>query len=233
MSKETLRLFSVLAIRAPFAAVEQAWLRSHAAPLTIDWKPTSVIESTIAGGATADAVIVTSEAMDRLIAKGVVAADSRVELVDSPLGLAMLPDAVAPDISNVASFTQALLAAKSVAYSLGGASGIYFQTLLKNLGIEEEINARATTIAEGFTAAQLLEGTADIAVQQISELLMVKGIKVIGPLPPGAQKVLSFSGGVFSRAARPDDAAALLHFLREKEAMQAFAAYGLTARHQV
>ncbi|MDN4625899.1 molybdate ABC transporter substrate-binding protein [Erwinia sp. DT-104] len=231
MSNGTLRLFSVLAIRAPFAAVEQAWLRSHGDPLTIDWKPTSVIEKNIADGATADAVIVTKEAMDRLIDQGVVAADSRVELVDSPLGLAMLPDAVAPDISSVASFTRALLAAKSVAYSLGGASGIYFQALLKQLGIEEAINARATTIAEGFTAAQLLEGTADIAVQQISELLMVKGIKVIGPLPPGAQKVLSFSGGVFNRAARPEAAAALLNFLREKEAMQAFADYGLTARN--
>lgn len=231
MNHETLHLFSVLAIRAPFAAVQEAWRKTHpASPLAIDWNPTSVIEKNIADGAAADAVIVTAEAMDRLIAQGLVAAESRTELVDSPLGLAMLPDAVAPDISSIESFTEALLTARSVAYSLGGASGIYFQTLLKKLGIEQQINARATTIAEGFTAAQLLEGKADIAIQQISELLMVEGIKVIGPLPPGAQKVLSFSGGVFHKAARPEAAAALLDFLRAEEAMQAFTAYGLTAR---
>ncbi|WP_380178660.1 molybdate ABC transporter substrate-binding protein [Kalamiella sp. sgz302252] len=231
MSDKTLHLFSVLAIRAPFTAVQQAWQEAYSdRPLAIDWNPTSVIEKKIADGATADAVIVTAEAMDRLIAQGLVKADSRVELVDSPLGLAMLPDAVAPDISNLAAFKQALLAAKSVCYSLGGASGIYFQTLLKKLDIAEEIDARATTIAEGFTAEQLLAGKADIAVQQISELLMVEGIKVIGPLPPGAQKVLSFSGGVFTRAAEPAAAAALLDFLRAEKAMQAFTAFGLTAR---
>ena len=231
MKESTLRLFSVLAIRAPFVGLEKNWQSAHSdLPLAIDWNPTSVIEKKIAAGETADAVIVTAEAMDKLIAGGYVAASSRVELVDSPLGLAMLRDAAAPDISNVAAFKQALLQAKSVAYSLGGASGIYFQKLLKELAIEQEINARATTINEGFTAAQLLDGTADIAVQQISELLMVEGIKVIGPLPEGAQKILSFSGGVFTRAARPQQAAALLDFLRSPEAMQAFNAWGLTAR---
>ncbi|MEI2264590.1 molybdate ABC transporter substrate-binding protein [Erwinia sp. CGal63] len=231
MNDGTLKLFSVLAIRAPFTDIENAWRQHHTEhALAIDWSPTSIIEKNISDGARADAVIVTAEAMDRLIAQGVVAAESRVELVDSPLGLAMLPEAVAPDISTVPALTQALLAAKSVCYSLGGASGIYFQTLLNKLGIEEEVNARATTIAEGFTAAQLLTGKADLAVQQISELLMVKGIRMIGPLPPGAQKVLSFSGGVCNEAARPEAATTLLRFLRGPEAMPAFTAYGLTAR---
>lgn len=227
-----IRLFSSLAIRAPFIGLENNWQQQHPdQPLLIDWNPTSVIEKKMAAGEKADAVILTVPVMDRAIAEGVIVPESRVELVDSKIGLAMLPDAQAPDISSVEALKSALLNARSVAYSLGGASGIYFQTLLKKLGIEDEINARATTIPEGFTAEQLVKGNADIAVQQISELLMVEGIKVIGPLPEAVQKVTSFSGGIFSDAANPQGAAALLDSLLSAEARKAYEAFGLECRN--
>ena len=233
MSKNhQIRLFSALAVRAPFNSLEAAWLKLHpGSPLAIDWGPTTTIEKKLAAGESADAVIVTVNAMDKLIAEGAVTASSRVELVDSPIGLAMLPDAEAPDISSVEALKSALLAAKSVCWSLGGASGIYFQTVLKQLGIEEAIAARATTINEGFTASQLMEGKADIAVQQISELLAVKGIKVIGPLPDAVQQPTSISAGVLASAKNPLGAAALLDFLRSEEAGRAFEAFGMSLRN--
>ncbi|KAB8313733.1 ABC transporter substrate-binding protein [Erwinia endophytica] len=229
---KAIRVFSALAIRAPFVELENAWLEQHPdQPLVIDWNPTTVIEKKIAAGEQADAVILTVPVMDRLIAEGLIVPSSRVELVDSKVGLAILPEGKAPDISNVEALKTALLEAKSVAYSLGGASGIYFQTLLKKLGIEQEVNARATTIPEGFTATQLIAGKADIAVQQISELLMVQGIKVLGPLPEEVQKVTSFSGGIFSHAVNPQGAAALLATLRSPTARKAFEAFGLECRN--
>lgn len=227
-----IRLFNVLAIRSPFVELQAEWERQHAdKPLLIDWNPTTVIEEKVARGERADGTIVTAPAMDKLIADGRIVPGSRVELVDSQVGLAMLPDARVPDISSVASLKIALLNARSVGYSLAGASGLYFQTLLKTLGIEQQVNAKATTIPEGFTASLLLEGKADIAVQQISELLMVKGIRVIGPLPAGAEKVLSFSGGVFTDAANPDGAALLLNSLRTAAAREAFESFGLQWRN--
>ncbi|MGB9098878.1 substrate-binding domain-containing protein [Erwinia sp.] len=230
-SATSIRLFNVLAIRAPFVELQTEWDRQHPdKPLLIDWNPTTVIEEKVARGEQADATILTAPAMDKLIAEGMIVPDSRVELVDSQVGLAMLPDAEVPDISNVEALKSALLAARSVGYSLAGASGLYFQTLLKRLGIEQEVNARASTLPEGFTASLLLDGKADIAVQQISELLMVKGIKVIGPLPKGAEKVLSFSGGVFTHAANPQGATLLLKNLRSAPSRKAFESFGLQWR---
>ncbi|WP_147197706.1 substrate-binding domain-containing protein [Pantoea sp. CCBC3-3-1] len=229
---QQIRLFSALAIRAPFTQLEATWLTQHPDnPLAIDWGPTTAIEKKLAAGEPADAVIVTVKAMDKLIAEGVVTGGSRVELVDSPIGLAMLPQAEAPDISSVEALKKALLAARSVCWSLGGASGIYFQTVLKQLGIEEAMAARATTIGEGFTASQLIAGKADIAVQQISELLAVKGIKVIGPLPDAVQQPTSISAGVLANAQNPQGAAALLDFLRSAEAGRAFEAFGMSLRN--
>ncbi|WLS80773.1 substrate-binding domain-containing protein [Erwinia pyri] len=226
-----IRVFSALAIRAPFIELEAEWSRQHPEKtLAIEWNPTTVIEKKIASGEQADAVILTVPVMDRLIAEGLIDPASRVELVDSQVGLAMLPDAEAPDISSVEALTSALLNARSVAITLGGASGIYFLTLLEKLGIKEQIMARATTIPEGFTASQLTAGEADIAVQQISELLMVEGIKVIGPLPEAVQKVTSFSGGIFRQAENPEGAALLLQSLRSEKARAAFKAFGLQWR---
>lgn len=227
----TLRVFSALAVRAPFDALEQAFLQQHPhCELTLEWNPTSVIEKKIAVGAPADAAILTVPVIERLIEEGVIIADSRVDLVDSRIGLAILPDAVAPDISSLSALKQTLLAARSVAWSLGGASGIYFQTLIERLGIEAEMTSRGTTIPEGFTASQLLTGKADLALQQISELLMVPGVKVIGPLPDEAQKVTAFAGGIFRAAANPQDAAALLASLRTPQARATFESFGLTCR---
>ncbi|PRD16223.1 molybdate ABC transporter substrate-binding protein [Pantoea coffeiphila] len=229
--KTTLRVFSVLAIRAAVDRLLPLWQQQYPdITLDIAWGPTVVIEKNIAAGQRADAVIVTVDALDRLIAAGEVRAASRIELVDSQIGLAALPGAPHPDISSVAALKEALLKARSVGYSLAGASGIYFQQLLANLGIADEVNRRATTIPEGFTARLLVEGQADIAVQQISELLTVEGIEIIGPLPPGAEKTLSFSAGVFREAEQPEDAALLLAFLRSAEARRIFEASGLSWR---
>lgn len=229
--KKTLRVFSVLAIRAAVDRLLPLWQQQYPQiTLDISWGPTVVIEQNIAAGQRADAVIVTVEALNRLIADGQVTAASRRELVDSQIGLAALPGVAQPDISSVAALKTALLNARSVGYSLAGASGIYFQQLLETLGIADAVNQRATTIPEGFTARLLTEGKADIAVQQISELLTVEGIEIIGPLPPGAQKTLSFSAGVFAESAQSEDAALLLAFLRSADARRIFEASGLSWR---
>lgn len=230
-TQRTLRVFSVLAIRAAFDQLLPLWQQRYPnIELDIVWGPTTVLEQKIAAGDGADVTIVTVEALDRLIASGRVSAASRVELVDSQIGLATLPGRPVPDISSAEALKNALLQARSVGYSLGGASGIYFQQLLQQLGIADAINQRATTIDEGFTGRLLLAGSADIAVQQISELLTVDGIQIVGPLPPEVEKVLSFSAGVFSDAGQPQDAATLLRFLRSEAARRIFEASGLSWR---
>lgn len=230
-AQQTVKLFSVLAIRAAFDRLLPLWQqRCPQVELQVEWAPTTRIEQWIADGRRADAVIVTTEAMDRLVEQAVVEAGSRRELVDSTIGVATLPDAAQPDLSSAAALKQSLLQARSVGYSLGGASGIWFKTVLERLDITQAVNARASTIDEGFTARLLLEGKADLAVQQISELLTVPGIKIAGSLPDELQKVLSFPGALFRNAGRPAEAAALLAFLRSDAAREVFQACGLTPR---
>lgn len=228
VTKSRLQVFSALAVRAPFVSLEAQWPEQYPETLLeIEWNPTTVIEKKIAQGETADVVILTAPAMRKLVELEQVSASSVVNLVDSEIGLAMLPEAEAPDISSTEALKNALLSARSVAYSLGGASGIYLQQLMKSLGIEEEINARASTIAEGFTATKLIDGSADIAVQQISELLSVEGVKVIGPLPQDVQKVTSFQAGIFQHASNPVAASTLLDYLRSEQAIEAYGRFGL------
>jgi len=109
-----------------------------------------------------------------------------------------------------------VLAARSVAYSQIGASGIFFADLIKRLGIAGEINARAT-ITSGFTAERLITGEADLAVQQISELKQVAGIEIVGPIPYELQTPAVFSAGRMAASKQPAQADAFLSYLASKD----------------
>jgi molybdate transport system substrate-binding protein len=111
----------------------------------------------------------------------------------------------------------ALLAARSVAYSRLGASGILFAQLIERLGIASEINARAVIIPQGFTAERLVTGEADLAVQQISELKQVGGIEVVGPIPYELQTPAVFSAGRMAASNEAAQADRLLRYLASPE----------------
>jgi molybdate transport system substrate-binding protein len=131
-----------------------------------------------------------------------------------------------PDIASEAAFRATLLAARSVAYSKIGASGIYFADLISRLGIAAEINAKAT-VTSGFTAERLISGEADLAVQQISELKQVDGAEVVGPIPLALQTPAVFSAGKMASAESPAAADELLRFLTSPEVAPVLVETGL------
>lgn len=132
-----------------------------------------------------------------------------------------------PEIATEAALRKTLLAARSVAYSRLGASGVYFAQLVVRMGIADEINAKATIVEQGFTAERLITGEADLAVQQISELKQVDGIEVIGAVPHELQTPAVFSAGRMADAEQAEAAEALLRYLASPEVVPVLRRSGL------
>jgi molybdate transport system substrate-binding protein len=174
----------------------------------------------IEGGEPFDLGVLTPGAIKDLAAKGKFAGNgSNVARVG--VGVVVRADGPAPDISTVAAFKQALLAAKSVAYidpESGGSSGIYVANLLDKLGIAAEIKPKAKLKKGGYVAELIASGEAELGLHQISEILAVKGVRLVGPLPAEIQNYTTYGAAASANAAHPDAAQALLKLLTGPEA---------------
>ena len=168
-----------------------------------------------------DVVIMAAPALADLIKQGKVRADSRVDLVESSIGVAVKAGAPKPDISTVDALKRTLLAAKSIAYS-DSASGVYLSTeLFPKLGIADQIKGKSRKIEADPVGGVVASGEFEIGFQQISELRPVKGIDIVGELPPGAQRVTVFAAGIPETARHPEAAKALIQWLASSAAYAA------------
>ncbi len=220
-----MKLLSTLAVMGAMQNLAAAYRARTGVEVEPEFAPTVALLERIRAGAAGDAAILTAQGIDGLIADGKMLPGSRADVAISFVGIAVKAGAPKPDISTVDAFKTTILAARCVAYSKIGASGIYFAGLLDRLGLAG--HARTFVVPSGFTAERLVSGEADLAVQQISELLVVPGIEVVGPLPDDIQTAAMFSGGVLSASADADAARAFLRFLTGPDAAPVLAASGL------
>jgi molybdate transport system substrate-binding protein len=174
---------------------------------------TNAIPVRLERGEPADVLIMVGYALDDLARQGKVMTDSRVDLVKSPIGIAVKSGAPKPDISNAGAVRQTLLAAKTIAYS-DSASGVYVSTeMFDKLGIQDAMKGKARQIPATPVGEIVAHGEAEIGFQQISELRPVEGIDIVGPLPDELQKITVFSAGVATVSKEPDAGRALIKFL--------------------
>lgn len=223
---QPISLFSGLAVKGVLErSVLPAFDAAHGVPVTTTFEPTKVLAALIDDGARPDVMLGVADALRHLARAGVLAPSSLIPLVRSGIGVAVLPSQPEPDISTVAKLAAAIRSARSVAYSRTGASGVQFAGLLDRLGIAQEVNRRACILEKGFTAEALLDGRADLAVQQVIELAAVPGVRIVGPLPPGAQHYVELwvAAGACARPA----AIQLLRFLSSPAALSAYEDAGL------
>ena len=217
MTMNALRVLSTLAVKGAVPALAVRYATENDARIDADFAPTLALLDRLRGGEPADVVILTREGLDELANDGSVVRATCVDLARSFVGIAVKAGQPHPDITSEATLRAALLAARSVAYSRLGASGILFAQLIERMGIAAEINARATIIPQGFTAERLVTGEADLAVQQISELKQVTRIEVVGPIPHELQAPAVFSAGRMAASAKAAAADRLLAFLASPE----------------
>ena len=178
-------------------------------------------------GEAIDVVIMAASALDDLIKQGKVRADSRVDLVESKIGMAVKAGAPKPDISTIDALKRTLLAAKSIAYS-DSASGVYLSSeLFPKLGIADQIKGKTRKIEADPVGGVVAKGEIEIGFQQTSELRRVKGIDIAGELPPGAQRITVFAAGIPTASKHPDRAKALIQWLASPAAYSAIQKSGL------
>jgi molybdate transport system substrate-binding protein len=178
-------------------------------------------------GEPADVIILPDAALDDLIEQGRVVAASRVPLARSAIGMAVRSGAPKPDISSVDALKRTLLQAKSIAYS-GSVSGLYLANeLFPKLGIVGAINAKSRRIDLERVGAVVARGEAELGFQQISELLPIKGIDYVGPLPAEVQRVTLISAGVAANTSSAAAARALIEFLVSADGVRAMLKYQL------
>ena len=223
----SIRVLSTLALKGAVHALAGQYEAASGVRIDADFAPTLALLDRLRGGEGADVVILTREGLDEMVREGRVAADSCVDLARSYVGIAVKAGSAHPDIATEPTLRTALLAARSVAYSRIGASGILFAQLIERLGIASEINARATIIPQGFTAERLVAGEADLAVQQISELKQVAGIEVVGPIPRELQTPAVFSAGRMAASGKAVLSDRLLRYLASSEVAPVLRGSGL------
>ncbi|WP_338490033.1 substrate-binding domain-containing protein [Pseudomonas trivialis] len=186
-------------------------------------KAPEAIPNRLARGEHADVVIMVGYALDDLIKQGKVDPASRVELADSRIGLVVKEGAAKPVINTDADLKAVLSKAKSVAYS-DSASGVYVEKeLFKKLGMP----AKGTMIERAPVAEQVAKGDYEVGLQQVAELLPVKGVTFVGKLPEDVQSVTRFAAGIPVNAEHKDEAKALLKFLASPEAQPVVQSTGL------
>lgn len=183
-------------------------------------------------GEPAEVVIGVGASLDELIRQGLLRAGSKVDLARSEIGMVVRAGAPQPDIGSVDAFRRALLQAKSIAYS-DSASGVYLSTVLfARLGVADQVAGKSRKIPgppSGEPAAAVVaRGEAELGFQQLSEMLHVPGVTVVGAIPAELQQNTVYAAGIASAAKEPAAAKALIEYLASPEAAPAIAKTGLT-----
>ncbi len=200
--------------------------------LVIDNDTAGALARRIADGESFDVVVVTPAAIEQLAKTGKLAAGSSARLARVAIGVAVKKGSPAPDIGSVQAFQRALLAARAVAYidpAAGGSSGVYLAQLFEKMGIAPQIQAKAVLVPGGLVAQRLVNGEADIAIHQISEILAVPGATLIGPIPAEIQNYTVYAGGVAAAARDPAAARAFMALLESADARAVLQDKGMEA----
>ena len=211
MASAAIRILSSMATKGVLEELAPAFERATGVKVAAESIGGVDVNKRVKAGEAVDLVVLAANAIDTLINEGHLVVGSRVDLVTSGVAIAVRAGAPRPEIGSEAAVKAAVLAAKTVCYSTGP-SGVTLAKLFERWGILEEIKARIVVAPPGVPVGGLVaRGEAELGFQQMSELIHLPGIDVIGVMPPAIQTITTFSAGI--AVASKTDAAALRTFL--------------------
>ena len=227
MQKTAIKGISSMATRQVLADLVAAFEQRSGGSVTIESVGGVDAAKRVLAGEPFDVVVLASDAIDKLIAAGRIEAGSKTDLVLSGVAVAVKAGAAHPDIGSEEALRNAVLSARSLSYSTGP-SGVALAALFERWGIAEQIKARIVQAPPGVPVGTLVaRGEVELGFQQLSELIHVEGIDLLGPMPPAIQIVTTFSAGVGTGSAQAETVRAMLAFMASPEAEAAKRAQGM------
>ena len=225
---DTIRVLTAGAFKQMVLALAPAFEARTGHRVQVDNDTAGALVKRVQGGEAFDVLVITPAALQALENEGRIAAGSVQPLARVAIGVAVKAGTARPALATVDDFKAAVLQARKLAYidpAAGGSSGVYLDGLFQRLGVAEAVRAKAVLVPGGLVAQKLVGGEADLAIHQISEILPVPGVDLVGPLPEAIQNYTSYAGVLAAQA--PPAARALLQALAGPDAADTLRAKGM------
>lgn len=228
MSTTAIKVLATFAVKGVFARLEQEPAESMGISIAFEPAPPALAAQRTLDGELTDIVVSTPEEIDKLIEHGLVVEQSGRVIACMVMGVAVRMSDPVPDISTAKTFRQAVLNAPSLVHAdpRFSPSAAHFVSVARKLGIEDEA-ARKTTILRGLAAQAVASGKCAMAVQQLAELMLVDGIRVVGPFPADLQKVVPLTAAVHAKSSNPTQARDIIDILASSKTQDGIVQLGL------
>jgi molybdate transport system substrate-binding protein len=226
-SAAEIRVLVTNAFKSVIGKIEPSFKSSTGHSLSVRAAASPVLQEEIAKGDNFDVVILITSNLDALEKAEKTASDTRTNIARAGLGLAVRAGQPKPDIRTSDAFKQALVNAKSVAYVTAGASGKHLIAVAERLGIADQLKAKGKTLPTGNVAEFVANGEAELAIQQMSELMAVKGVDVVGELPADVDLISQIAAAMSANAKEPEAGKAFIRFLTTADAGTTIRASGM------
>ena len=223
-----LKVLSAGAAKAAVVPLVEAFARASGHNVDIDFATMGLIQQKLKQGERADVLILAAEVAEVLAKSGAIVPASRKALAKVGVGVAVGENARVPDISTAAAFRQTLLDAKSIVMidPALGTSGKHLVEVYQRLGITDALKPKMRYGPGGYIVEPVGRGEVELGLHQISEILPVKGVKLVGPLPPELQKWTVYVGAVTPTSASADAARDLIAYLSGFQSKATYLAKG-------